>query len=199
MIIMEGLDMIGRRSDMEKAYVFLADGFEEVEGLTVVDILRRGNIDTVTVSITDKRDILGSHNIPVKADACFDDTDFSDGTLFVLPGGMPGTQYLGEHKGLCDLLIAKKAEGKRLAAICAAPSVLGDLGLLKGEKAACFPGRESRLTGAEVLYDEVVVSGQITTSRGMGTAIPFGLSLIAQLKSQEEADALGKSIIYRVS
>lgn len=181
---------------MEKAYIFLADGFEEIEGLTVVDILRRADIEIKMISIMGKQQITGSHGIQIMADALFEETDLSDGTLYILPGGMPGTRYLGEHEGLTALLKKAAAEGKRVAAICAAPSVLGGLGLLAGRKAACYPGFEEKLTGAEVTMDQVAVSGNVTTSRGMGTAIPFALSLAAQLKGQEAADALGKAIIY---
>ena len=180
---------------MEKAYIFLADGFEEIEGLTVVDILRRAGVEIQMVSIMGRKELTG---IPVVADAVFEEVDFSDGTLFVLPGGMPGTKRLAAHEGLAALLKEKNAEGKRLAAICAAPSVLGGLGLLKGRRAACYPGFEEALTGAEVSFDPVVVCGTVTTSRGMGTAIPFALALTEQLAGKEKADALAKGIIYAV-
>ena len=134
---------------MEKAYVFLADGFEEIEGLTVVDILRRAGADTQTVSVMGRKEITGSHRITLQADLVFEETSFEDGTLFVLPGGMPGTKHLGAHEGLTSLLKKAAAEGKRVAAICAAPSVLGDLGLLEGKHAVCYPGFEDRLKGAQ--------------------------------------------------
>ena len=181
---------------MSKVYVFLAEGFEEIEGLTVVDILRRAGVETVMVSIADAETVTGSHGITVKADTVFSMCDFEDGDLFVLPGGMPGTRYLGAHEGLTSLLKKKAAEGKMLAAICAAPSVLGGLGLLNGHKAACYPGFEEKLTGAEVTMDPVAVSGNFVTSRGMGTAIPFALALTARLTDEETAKNLGKSIIY---
>lgn len=182
---------------MEKAYVFLADGFEEIEGLTVVDILRRAGVDTQTVSIMGRKEITGSHRIALQADLIFEEVSFEDGTLFVLPGGMPGTKHLGAHEGLASLLKKAAAEGKRVAAICAAPSVLGDLGLLEGKHAACYPGFEDRLKGAQVEFTPVVTDGNITTSRGMGTAIPFALSLVAQLTDAEKAEELAKGIIYK--
>lgn len=181
---------------MEKGYVFLADGFEEIEGLTVVDLLRRAHIETRTVSVMGRKEIVGSHGISLLADEVFEDADFSDGTLFVLPGGMPGTKHLAAHQGLAKLLKKANDEKRRLAAICAAPSVLGGLGLLCGRQAACYPGFEDALTGAEVRYEPVVVSGTITTSRGMGTAIAFALSLIGQLLGEEEARRIKESIIY---
>ena len=181
---------------MSKVYVFLADGFEEIEGLTVVDILRRAGVKTQMVSITEEKAVTGSHQIMVQADLCIKDADFSCADLLVLPGGMPGTKHLGACEVLNKQLTTFCQEGKKVAAICAAPSVLGDLGLLKGKKAACYPGFEERLTGAEVIYEKVAVDGNITTSRGMGTAIPFALSLVAQLVSKEKAEELKKGIIY---
>ena len=182
---------------MSKTYLFLADGFEEIEALTVVDILRRGGVEIETVSVTGREEVTGSHNITVKADRLFEAAGLDDGGLYVLPGGMPGTKNLGEHQGLCGLLKKAKAEGKSLAAICAAPRVFGALGFLQGEKAVCYPGNEELLAGAEVLYDEVAVSGRITTSRGMGTAIAFALCLLSQLKGEEEAEKIRKGILYR--
>ena len=182
---------------MSKAYVFLADGFEEIEGLTVVDILRRGGVTTEMIAVGDTTEVHGSHGITVLADRVFAETDFEDASLLVLPGGMPGTLHLGEHKGLTELLKQKADTQVRIAAICAAPSVLGDLGILSGRKAACYPGFEPRLTGAQCTTQEVAVSGNVTTSRGMGTAIAFALELLGQLKGKECADKMAASIIYR--
>lgn len=181
---------------MSKAYVFLADGFEEIEGLTVVDILRRAEVHVCTTSIMGTEKIVGAHQIEVKADAKYEDCDFEDGDLFVLPGGMPGTRYLGQYEPLCKLLKEKDQQGVYLAAICAAPSVLGDLGLLKGRKAICYPGFEERLTGAEVTFEKVVTDGHITTSMGMGTAIPFALRLVELLCGAQKAQEIKKSIRY---
>ena len=182
---------------MDKVYVFLADGFEEIEGLTVVDVLRRGQVEVTTVSVTGQQMIMGSHKIPVLADGIFEEMDLGDGTVYVLPGGMPGTLNLGGHQGLCQLLENAKKEGKKLAAICAAPSVLGQLGLLKGERATCHPGFEDKLVGAVTTENTVEVSGQVTTSRGMGTAIPFALELLEQLKGKEAADQVCKGLIWK--
>lgn len=181
---------------MSRVCVFLADGFEEIEGLTVVDILRRAGVDTKMVSITDSRTVTGSHEIPVLADVCMKDCDLAGTEALVLPGGMPGTKHLGACQELTGLLTKFYKEGKKVAAICAAPSVLGDLGLLEGKKACCYPGFEQRLTGASVVYDKVAVDGNVTTSRGMGTAIPFALALVEQLVSEEKAAELKKGIIY---
>lgn len=182
---------------MAQAYVFLAEGFEEIEGLTVVDLLRRADIETEMVSIGDSLQVTGSHGITVTADRMFELVTLRDGDLYVLPGGMPGTRYLAAHEGLTELLVKEAAAGKKLAAICAAPSVLGGLGLLEGHQAACYPGFEDKLIGAEVVMDKVAVSGSRTTSRGMGTAIEFALALTAQLVSEEKAEELAKGIIYK--
>ena len=181
---------------MNKAYVFLADGFEEIEGLTVVDILRRAGVEVCTTSIMGKEAITGAHNIEVKADTLFEQCDFSDGDLFVLPGGMPGTKYLGAYEPLCSLLKEKNQQRINIAAICAAPSVLGDLGILNGRKAICYPGFEDRLTGAEVTFEKVVTDGNITTSMGMGTAIVFALRLVELLCGADKAMEIKKSIRY---
>lgn len=181
---------------MKKAYIFLADGFEEVEGLTVVDLLRRAGIDTIMVSITEKNSITGAHNIQIIADCIFEYTDFREGDAVILPGGMPGTTHLMNHEGLRSLLKSYDEKGKLVAAICAAPTVLGAAGLLKGKKATCYPGMENKLVDAEFVEERVVQDGNIITSRGVGTAIPFALSLISVLINNETAEKLKKSIVY---
>lgn len=182
---------------MDKVYLFIADGFEEIEGLTVVDLLRRANIEITMVSITGNRKITGSHQIVIQADEIFENIDFRDATLLVLPGGMPGAKSLLKHEGLDTLLKAHNAKGKALAAICAAPMVLGEKGLLKGKKATCFPGFEKNLIGAQIVEADVVVDGNITTSKGMGTAMDFGLTLIKNLKGKEEAAKIAGAIQYQ--
>ena len=182
--------------NMANVYVFTADGFEEIEGLTVVDLMRRAGAQVQMVSISDGLAVKGSHGIEIKADTFFDDVDFDQADLLVLPGGMPGTLHLGEHEGLTGLLQDFAAKGKRVAAICAAPSVLGGLGLLKGKRAVCYPGFEDKLTGTQVEMEEVVTDGCITTSRGLGTAIPFALELISLLFGPEKAEEIKKSVIY---
>ena len=181
---------------MSRVCVFLADGFEEIEGLTVVDILRRAGVDTQMVSISSDWMVTGSHKIPVQADVCMEEADFSGTELLVLPGGMPGTLNLGACDALTGLLVQFHKEGKKVAAICAAPSVLGDLGILKGKKAVCYPGFEDQMNGAEPKDDGVVCDGNIITGRGMGAAIPFALALTAYLTSREEAEEIGRSIQY---
>ena len=182
---------------MKTCYVFLADGFEEIEALTVVDLLRRDNIPVETVSIDNKEYVDGSHKIRVKADCKLSDVNPANACLLVLPGGMPGTENLYNNETLQKMLLDFHATNRRIAAICAAPSILGRLGILKGKKAVCYPGREEQLEGATVLKEEVVTDGNITTSRGMGTAIAFGLELVKLLDCETEAGALKNKIIYR--
>ncbi|MBA4701185.1 MAG: DJ-1/PfpI family protein [Ruminococcus sp.] len=181
---------------MKQVSVFLADGFEEIEGLTVVDLLRRAGVDTKMVSITGRLDIHGAHEIIVKADVLFEEQDFSGMDMLVLPGGMPGTTHLQEHRGLKKLLEEQYAQEKYIAAICAAPSILGSLGFLEGRTACSYPAMEEKLTGARVVQSPVAVDGQIITSRGVGTAIPFSLELISKLCGLEKSEEIGKSIVF---
>jgi 4-methyl-5(b-hydroxyethyl)-thiazole monophosphate biosynthesis len=185
---------------MSKVSVLLADGFEEVEGLTVVDLLRRAGIEVETVSIMETRRVIGRSRIQIKADTDLEEAEFGDVDMIVLPGGQPGTTYLGQSEKVKKLLLKFAEKGKQIAAICAAPTVLGSLGLLKGRRAACYPGCEDQLVGAEVVLDqEVVVDGNITTSRGAGTAIAFSLQLIENLLDAEAAENVGRGIVYKTT
>ena len=177
----------------KKVYIFLADGFEDIEGLTVVDLLRRAGIDIKTVSIKETTRIQTSHGITMLTDAIFADAD-----MLVLPGGMPGTKYLAGYKPLIDLLTDFNNKGKKIAAICAAPSVFSGLGFLKGRKATSYPSFMEVLSkdGAVTSEDRVVVDGNITTSRGLGTAVDFALSLISQLENEEKAKEIAESVVY---
>lgn len=181
---------------MKECYVFLADGFEEIEALTVVDILRRDNIVVKTVSVTDDIEVRGSHDIYVKADKVLAKVNSNDAAILILPGGMPGTLNLKECEPLMEMVKQFAETNRRIAAICAAPTVLGDMGLLQGKKACCYPGMEDQLKGAEISKDEVVTDGNITTSRGLGTAIPFALELVRIFDSETEAGAMKRKIVY---
>jgi 4-methyl-5(b-hydroxyethyl)-thiazole monophosphate biosynthesis len=179
---------------MSKVNVYLADGFEEVEGLTVVDLLRRAGIETDMVSIMGRKEITGARKIPVLADKLFEEQDDPD--MIVLPGGMPGTLHLKAHEGLADLIRKADKEGKVLAAICAAPTVLEQYGMLEGRKATSYPAMEEELKSADYQTEKVVVDGKIITSRGMGTAIDFAAKLVELLKGTKEKDELLESIVY---
>ncbi|HHV13522.1 MAG TPA: DJ-1/PfpI family protein [Clostridiales bacterium] len=181
---------------MAKVYIFLANGYEEIEGLTVVDLLRRANIDVQMVSVTGDIFVTGSHQITSKTDILFEEADFTDGDMLVLPGGMPGTKNLKEHAGLDALLKDYKAGGKKLAAICAAPSILGSKGLLQDRCATCYPGFEKELSGARVMDEEVVVDGNVITSKGMGTAIDFSLAIIEGLAGKAKAGEIARAIQF---
>ena len=182
---------------MSKVYVFLADGTEEVEALTAIDLLRRAKVDVVTVSVMDRKHIISSHNIGIVADEVFGTSDYMDGDMVVLPGGMPGTVNLREHEGLKDVLFSYQEAGKYLAAICAAPTVFGCNGMLQGKNAVCYPGFEEQLTGATILNQGVVTDGQFITSKGLGTAIDFSLELIRLLVDDECAQQISKAIQYK--
>ena len=177
-----------------KVNIYLAEGFEEVEALTVVDYLRRAEIEVNMVSITGESFVTGAHNIIVKADFLFEESD-NGADMLVLPGGMPGTLYLKEHDGLCKLLTHYNNEKKNIAAICAAPTVFGTLGFLNDKKAVCYPGMEDGLNCKNVPDEKVVTDGHITTSKGPGTAVLFALRLIEILKGKEMEDKIRKSII----
>lgn len=181
---------------MKKAAVFFAAGYEEIEALTVVDLLRRAEIDTTCVSIDNEKTVIGSHKIAVAMDAGIDEIDFNNFDILVCPGGMPGTKKLEACQKLTDNIRKFHEEKKLIAAICAAPSIFGHMGLLEGKRACVYPGMEAELKGAEVSYDKVVKSENIITSRGMGTAIAFGLEIVASLLDKETADKLGTTIVY---
>lgn len=182
---------------MKSVYVFFAEGFEEIEALTVVDLLRRADIPVKMTGIAGGGSVMGSHGICVGMDASIGEVSLENTEMLVLPGGMPGTKHLGACEALLSLLKAADERKIRIGAICAAPSVLGDLGFLNGRKAVCYPGFEERLSGAEVLENQAVTDGHITTSRGLGTAIPFALEIISLLKGKEEADRIAATVIYR--
>ena len=162
-----------RINGMKKVGIFMADGCEEIEGLTVVDIVRRAKLEMTTISITDKKEVTSSHNVTFLTDALASEVDFD------------GFDVCGQYEA-----------GRYVAAICAAPSVLGAAGLLEGRHATCHPGFEEKLTGAITSEDAVVVDGNIITSRGMGTAIDFAAKLVELLKGTKEKDELLESIVY---
>ena len=181
---------------MIKTAIFLADGFEEIEALTVVDLLRRASIGITMVSIMEGRTVIGSHRISVEADELLKDVDFDNIDMIILPGGMPGTTNLDNCEPLKARIREFADEGKKLAAICAAPTVYGKMGLLEGKKACCYPGRESDLLGADVQMGEVTKDGNFITSRGMGTAIAFGLAIIEEYLGESAAAAMAEKIVY---
>jgi 4-methyl-5(b-hydroxyethyl)-thiazole monophosphate biosynthesis len=182
---------------MTQIAVFLADGFEEIEALTVVDICRRAGYSVKMIATQDRDYCMGAHDICVKTDQCIIDLDFQTLDMLVLPGGKKGTEGLKTCEELMLQLQSFHEQKKYIAAICAAPSILGELGILKGAKACSYPDFEKKLTGAEVLREEVVTDGHLITSRGMGTSIAFALAIVARFSGEEKAQNLADAIVYR--
>lgn len=181
---------------MAEVYAFLADGLEEVECLAAVDVLIRGGVSVKLISVSDKHEVTGSHGFRITADAVIGEVDLEQADMYFLPGGMPGTLHLGACERLCSALVKAESRGKRLAAICAAPSVLGGLGLLKGKKAVCYPGFEEKLLGAIHTSEGVVTDGNVTTARGLGYALDLGLELLSLLTDSENAAKVKEAIQY---
>ncbi len=181
---------------MSRVCIFFAEGYEEIEALTVVDLLRRAGIEAETVSVTGEKTVTGSHRIPVIMDKLFDEVDFTKVDMIVLPGGMPGTKNLEAFTPLMEQVDAFYEKGKYVAAICAAPSILGHRGILQGKRACSFPEFESHLEGAEITRNSVEIAGNVITSRGMGCAIDFGLMIIAAFMGREASEALSRKIVY---
>ena len=169
-----------------KASVFLATGFEEIEAVGIIDILRRGNIDVNIVSVTGEYTVTGVHGIDIVADELFENVDFANYNALVLPGGGPGSIMLKEHAGVCQAFVDANQKGKLIAAICASPRVFGSLGLLNGKKATCYPSIEPELLGATLLPDPVVVDQNIITGRGPGYVFDFGLSILTYLNANAQ-------------
>lgn len=174
----------------------LADGFEEIEAISVVDILRRAEIPVEMVSIMGKKEVVGAHQIKVTADVLFENVDYVDVDMIILPGGGKGTQNMADHAGLTAQITKQAMDGKWIAAICAAPTILGKLGLLVGKAATCYPGCEPQLTGAHVRTSpSVIIDGKIITSRGPGTSCEFGLTIVEKLKGIELANRLKNEMV----
>ena len=179
-----------------KVYACIAEGLEEVECLAAVDVMIRSGIEVKLVSMTGEPVVTGAHGIRLTADMLWEEAEPGEADCIFLPGGMPGTKHLAEHPGLADALKTAVSEDRRVAAICAAPSVLGGLGLLEGKKATCYPGFEDCLTGAEFTKQGVVTDGLVTTARGLGYALDLGLELAGLLVGREKAKQVKEAIQY---
>lgn len=180
---------------MKKVLVPLADGFEEIEAITIVDVLRRAGIEVTTASTTNKQEVTGSHKIIIKADKLLAEVESCTFDMIVLPGGMPGSENLDQHEGLKKMLLEQKNQGKYIGAICAAPMVIGNMGLLKGLKATCYPGFEKYLEGADISETGVVVDDKIITGRGAGYAMSFSLKLVEILIAEDMAIDIGRKML----
>lgn len=177
--------------------LLLADGFEEIEALTPVDILRRAGFKVVTYSINGDLCVCGAHNIMVDADDVIENINYDDVEAVILPGGMPGADNLENCREVQELLAYADQKGLLMCAICAAPKVFGKFGYLNGKKATCFPGFEENLLGASATGDRVTVDGNIITSKGMGTAMDFALAILEYLKDKDTADKMAVSTMYK--
>lgn len=180
---------------MKKALLFLAKGFEEVEALTVVDVLRRGGVDVKTVAIGSEPLVEGAHNVPIKADLKLSEANLNDQDALILPGGMPGSSNLFESEELKTALLKQAEEGKIVAAICAAPFILGRLKLLKGKDATCYPGFEKELIGANISQKPAVIDGNIITGKGPGFAFDFALTILEQLRGKDVREEVASGLL----
>ncbi|MBP6230685.1 MAG: DJ-1/PfpI family protein [Paludibacteraceae bacterium] len=178
-------------------YVFLANGFEEIEAVSTIDILRRADIDTTMVSIEPQLAVIGAHNIVIVADKLFSEASLADAETLILPGGMPGTSNLNKHEGLKQALKAHAAKGKLIGAICAAPLILGELQLLQGKQATCYPSFEPHLHGATLSNDKVVDAGEIVTGKGPGFGMDFALALVKKIKGEDTATEVAKGLLLQ--
>ncbi len=182
---------------MKKAFIHFAEGFEEIEGLTIVDVLRRAEIPTFMVSVTGKKEVTGAHGIKIVTDLIFEEVNYNEAAIVILPGGLPGAKNLQDHEGLCNI-IKEKAEAKEpLAAICAAPMVFGGLGILDGKDAVCYPGFEDQLKGADIKDTLAVKSENIITGKGPGASLNFALEIVVMLKGEEKAQAIAQGMIVK--
>ncbi len=181
---------------MLKVYEFIANGSEEIEALTVVDVLRRAGIDIKTVSINDTEIVELSHGTKIICDLVFKDADLSDADMLLLPGGLPGAYNLNEHAGVRDAMTKQAEAGKKFGAICAAPLVLGSLGLLNGKKATCYPGFEDQMTGATYTAEIYTIDGNVITGCGPAATLPYSYAILEMLGEKEKADALREGMMF---
>ena len=177
-------------------YIMLAEGFEEIEALTVVDVVRRAEMETQTVSITHSNDVLGAHGIKVTADSLFTEVNIANSDMVVLPGGMPGALNLRNDTALCAVLRERANNSLPIAAICAAPFILGELGILKGKRATCYPGFEDKLEGATVTGAMVEHDGNVITAKGPAAAMDFALEIAEALAGKAKSAEVAKGMLY---
>ncbi len=178
-----------------KVYVMMADGFEEIEALAVIDVLRRGGVETIIVSVKNDKVVLSARDIPVVADTTIDKIEIASDDMIVLPGGGKGVEGLYASEPLKKLLTAHNDKKGIIAAICAGPTIPGRMGLLKGVKATCYPGCEEDLNGAVISQDDVVADQNFITSRGPGTALEFSFKLLEMIKGREVKDKISKGML----
>ena len=182
---------------MAKVYEFLATGFEDIEALIPLDIMRRAGVDFKTVSVTGDRLVESAHGVKLEADLLIEEANFSDADLIMLPGGLPGATNLNAHEGVRRALVEQNARGKMIGAICAAPMVLGGLGMLEGKRATCYPGFEKYLEGAEYTNELYTVDGNISTGEGPAATLPYAYALLEALTDRQTADSIADGMMYK--
>ena len=181
---------------MAKVYEFIANGSEEIETLTVVDVLRRAGVDIITVSITGSREVTMSHGVIMLCDTTIEEADLSDADMLLLPGGLPGATNLNDHEGVRHAMLQQWQKGGKVGAICAAPLVLGGLGILEGKRATCYPGFEDQMTGATYTADIYTVDGNIITGCGPAATLPYSYAILDMLGYGEQATALREGMMF---
>lgn len=181
---------------MAKVYEFIANGSEEIEALTVVDVLRRAGVEIKTVSITGAKEVSLSHGVKMECDLTIEQCDFSDADMLLLPGGLPGATNLNEHEGVRKAMLAQYNAGKKVGAICAAPLVLGSLGILQGKKATCYPGFEDQMTGTEYTAEVFTIDGNVITGCGPAATLPYSYAILEMLGYNDEASALKEGMMF---
>ena len=182
---------------MKTIFVFLADGFEEIEALNPVDVLRRAGLSVKTVSVMDEQVVAGAHGVPVLADVMFDEVNAEDAEMILLPGGLPGATNLDAHQGLSQMILDFAKEEKPLAAICAAPLVFGNRGLLEGKKATCYPGFETYLKGAQYTAALVEKDGNFITGKGPGAAMEFAFAIVEKYCGMDKVNELKQGMMIQ--
>ncbi len=180
-----------------KIAVPLAEGFEEIEAVSIIDVLRRAGLEVTVVSVSGNREVNGSHNIKIIADKLFEEVNFEETDMIVLPGGLPGATNLNEHAGLRNVILEFDKSKKALGAICAAPLVLGGIGILQNKNATCYPGFENQLEGATSTGKDVELTNNIVTGKGAGVAIKFALKIVESFKGKAFADELATKMIVQ--
>jgi 4-methyl-5(b-hydroxyethyl)-thiazole monophosphate biosynthesis len=183
---------------MKKIAVHLAEGFEEIEAISIIDVLRRAELDVNVVSVTENLNVTGSHKIKLVADQLFNNVNYDFIDMIILPGGMPGATHLNNHLGLREQILNFYDNKKLLGAICAAPLVFGNLGILKNKKATCYPGFENQLHGAIATGENIEISDNIITAKGAGVAIDFALKIVELLKGKEFTTKLAQKMIVEI-
>jgi len=183
---------------MKTSYLFLADGFEEIEALTCIDVMRRADMPVVTVAIGDKREVTGAHQVVVVADTLYDENNYSEAEWLILPGGIPGAPNLAAHRGLRMTLIDHNRKNGKIAAICASPAVvLGPLGILSNREAVCYPGMERNVPGVRWSAHQVAYQDNVLTGNGPAAATAFALNIIAHTLGREQANQVADGMLYQ--